>query len=86
MSRISVFLVLTGAQTQNRYVVYNELGQQVYFMQEGTCERISALNNRPYMCVFAVRCFSLCKKINYMIIHVESISIHNGQNEVMMPC
>ena len=53
--RIFVFLVLTGFPTRNRYIVYNSMGQQVFFMGEGKSERVSALSN--VSCIFAVRLY-----------------------------
>ena len=29
------FLVFTGCETQNKYHVYNTLGQQIFYVQEG---------------------------------------------------
>ena len=34
------YLVFTGCEMKNKYLVYNTVGQQIYFVQEGMCIQV----------------------------------------------
>ena len=42
---IIIYLVFTGCEMQNKYEVYNTLGQQIFFVQEGLLRlRVTMIN------------------------------------------